>query len=248
MRLSTPRMCLAILCAAATAVSAAGDRFFEDFAAMPVGTCYPDGTSLGAWTFVYNGYGCNAFVSGGANTWLMERPKAAGRPSETHAGLVIGPEITGDFVLEVEIATARQLRSGGAPNPWEVGWVLWHHTDNTHFYYFVAKPNGWEVGKADPAYPGAQRFLATGSSPQFPIGQWYQTQIVQVGTTFQVSVNGLRLATVTDDERPYQRGRVGLYTEDAEAHFDNVSVTTTAVGPVPGGGGAQPPGKRGKKK
>jgi hypothetical protein len=249
MRMSTPRVCLAIVCAAATAVGAAVHSFFDDFSAMPVGTCHPDGTAIGPWTFVYDGYGCNAFVSASGNTMLMERPKAATRRSQTHAGLVVGPEIASDFTLEVATATARQLRTGSAPNPWEVAWVLWHYADNVHFYYVIAKPNGWELGKADPAYPGAQRFLATGAAPQFPIGQWYQIRVTQVGTTFQVFVNGLLLTTFTDNERPYLSGRVGLYVEDAEAYFDNVSVTTTNVELVPDSGVVRPPpGKRGGKK
>lgn len=49
-------------------------------------------------------------------------------------------------------------------------------------------------------------------------------------------------------ERPYLWGRVGLYVEDPEAYFENVSVTTTDVELAPGGGVVQPPpGKRGKK-
>lgn len=32
------------------------------------------------------------------------------------------------------------------------------------------------------------------------------------------------MTTFTDVESPYDAGRVGLYTEDAESYFDNVSV------------------------
>jgi hypothetical protein len=107
--------------------------------------------------------------------------------------------------------------------------VLWHYADNTRFYYFIPKPNGWELGKADSAYPGAQRFLATGSSPVFPVGEWYRVSIVQTGQTIQVSVNGIPVTTFTDTERPLTSGRVGLYSEDAEVYFDDVSVTTGKV-------------------
>ena len=31
--------------------------------------------------------------------------------------------------------------------------MLWRFLDDNHFYYLVLKPNGWEIGKADPAYP-----------------------------------------------------------------------------------------------
>jgi hypothetical protein len=142
----------------------------------------------------------------------------------------VGSSVSGDVSLQVSATTVRQLRMGSAPQPWEVAWVLWHYADNSHFYYFIPKPNGWELGKADPAYPGAQRFLATGTSPAFPIGSWYRVGIIQSGQTIQVSVNGAVVTTFTDRERPYSSGRVGLYTEDAEAYFDNVSVTTTSKG------------------
>ncbi len=204
---------------------------------MPTGICMPDGYAIGAWQSVYNGYGCNAFVTSRSNTMLFEQPQPATSPAETHASLVTGPVATGDMTLEVSSSTTRQLRTGSAPNPWEVAWVLWHYSDNQHFYYFVAKPNGWELGKADPAYPGAQRFLATGSSPSFPIGPWYRVRIAQTGATIQVFVNNLLITTFTDEEHPYSSGRVGLYSEDAEVYFDNVSVSSaTAVPPGPGKG------------
>jgi len=193
---------------------------------MPAGKCYPDGSTIGVWQFVYNGYGCNGFVAANANTMLFEQPATSTSPAETHGSLVIGPYISGDFTLQVSVATTAQLRVNSAPNAWEVAWVLWHYTDDSHFYYFVPKPNGWELGKEDPAYPGAQRFLASGTSPSFPIGPWHRTRVVQSGQTIQVFVNDLLITTFTDRERTYSSGRVGLYNEDAEVYFDNVSVVT----------------------
>ena len=219
------RILTAALLAVAAAPAYAG-TIIEDFSAMPLGTCREDGTRIGAWTFVYDGYGCTAFVAPAGNTILLEQPAASAQMYETHASLALGPAATGDVTLQVDVATSRQLRTGSAPNPWEVGWVLWHYTDDVHFYYFIPKPNGWELGKADPAYSGAQRFLATGSSPQFPIGGWYRVRVAQSCRTIQVYVNDLPIATFTDSERPYSTGRIGLYTEDAESYFDNVSITT----------------------
>jgi hypothetical protein len=200
--------------------------FAEDFSDMPTGVCYPDGSLTGPWQFVYNGYGCNGFLSSSGDTMLFERPKAATAPDETHAGLVVGPAVAGDFTLQLWTATTLQLRTGSAPNPWEVGWVLWNYTDSEHFYYFIAKPNGWELGKRDPAYPGGQRFLATGSAPSFPVGEWNQIEVNQSGSTMKVTANGVPITTFTDPERPYSSGRIGLYSEDAETYFDDVSVIT----------------------
>jgi hypothetical protein len=120
--------------------------------------------------------------------------------------------------------TVRQLRTGSAPNPWEAAWALWHYTDNEHFYYVILKPNGWELGKEDPAYPGAQRFLATGESP-FPIGPTYTVRVRQIGNVTTVWADGRQLVSFTDNERPYRSGAIGLYNEDAEVEFDGVSVT-----------------------
>ena len=50
-------------------------------------------------------------------------------------------------------------------------------------------------------------------------------------------MNNLPITTFTDEEHPYSSGRVGLYSEDAEAYFDNVLVSTaTLVPPGPGKG------------
>ena len=88
------------------------------------------------------------------------------------------------YSLSANIVTTAQLRNkdntpptpnnpDSKPNPWEVGWLLWCFSpDPTHpydpsptsnsnfrFYALCLKPNGWEVSKQDPAYPGGQRFL-----------------------------------------------------------------------------------------
>ena len=86
------------------------------------------------------------------------------------------------------------------------------------------KPNGWEVGKADPAYPGAQRFLATGSSKKFLVGTWSSVKVRHVGATMTVWADGQQLTEFTDTERPYTSGSVGFYNEDAKTYFDNVRV------------------------
>ena len=56
----------------------------------------------------------------------------------------------------------------------------------------------------------------------------------QTGTTIRVSVNDQLLVTVTDSERPYSSGKIGLYSEDAEVYFDNVSLSTNTSKPGKG--------------
>src|SRR5215212_1993062 len=115
--------------AAATSLEAAT---IDDFSTMPMGTCIEDGSVLGSWLFVFDGYGCTVFVAPSGNTVLLEQPSAATQPYDTHGSLVIGPDTSGDVSVQVDMATTRQLRTGSAPNAWEVGWLLWHYTDSLH--------------------------------------------------------------------------------------------------------------------
>jgi hypothetical protein len=185
-------------------------------------TGWADGTNHRYWTSTYDGYGYNGVGLDGTHV-LVERPKVSTSPGVTHAGLVTSRASYGDTDLTVRARTVSQLRLP-TPNAWEVAWTLWHYTDDTHFYYLVLKPNGWELGKEDPAYPGAQRYLRTGSSPTFAVGRWHTTRIRQIGNVITVWGDGVRLTSFTDKQRPYAAGHVGLYNEDALVHFDTVTV------------------------
>jgi hypothetical protein len=198
----------------------------EDFSSLPQGTGWTDGSAHGQWLSAFSGYGQSGIESDGTHgNVLTLSPAASTSPSETHAALVHSAATFADTDITLDMRTLQQLRSGSAPNPWETGWVLWHYADNTHFYYFIPKPNGWELGKEDPAYPGAQRFLAAGSSPSFVTGPWNTVHVRQVGNSITVWVNGAQVVSFTDNERPYSSGSLGLYTEDAHVHFDNIDVT-----------------------
>ncbi len=184
------------------------------------------GQDYGGWIPVWNGYGSIGVTADPAvGNVLTLSPEAATEPSDTHSALVTTAATQGDLDFSVNVQTVRQLREGSAPNPWEVGWVLWHFTDNTNFYYFILKPNGWELGKEDPAYPGNQRFLATGSSPALVVGSWHTIEVQQVGATMTVSVDGNPVVTFTDTQNPYTSGSVGLYCEDSVVNFADPSIT-----------------------
>jgi hypothetical protein len=187
------------------------------------------------WKSVYHGFGRNSVVNQFDGRSLSIRPKESTAANETHAGLISGPfpswpvDVQGDFTIEAALHTEQQLRRQDAPNPWEVAWLLWDYADKTHFYYLIPKPNGWELGKADPAYPGDQRFLASGHQPTYPIGHRYVVKIVQsaspTSTTLSVLIDGVPLTTFTDRERPYSSGLVGFYSEDAAVYFHSIVVT-----------------------
>jgi hypothetical protein len=154
---------------------------------------------------------------------LILEPMASTRPSETHAALVVSRQTFSNVTFRADYRTLAQLRTGSSPNPWETAWAVFGYTDNTQFYYVAFKTNGWELGKADSAYPGAQRFLATGDIPASPIGADHRFDIKQDGATITVHLDGALLTTFTDSERPYLSGKVGFYTEDARVAFDNVA-------------------------
>ena len=210
--------------AALTLVSSASAGSLEiadDFEAMQAST-WTEGSTHGAWKTRFDGYGRVGVERAGSNV-LMLRPETSDKASETHAALVTSERSFSGVRLSMRAKTVKQLRTT-SPNPWESAWVIWNYKDNTHFYYLALKPNGWELGKADPSYPGAQRFLATGSDVKFPVGTWAKVSIKQEGNTMRVSANGQTLTTFTDNERPYTSGNVGVYNEDAKTYFDNVQV------------------------
>lgn len=184
-------------------------------------TRWKDGSVHGPWKSVFDGHGRN----GARDGVLSLRPQAPARPSATHAGLIVSVAAFTELDFELEARTVKALREPEG-NPWEVAWIVWAYTDPEHFYYLALKPNGWELGKRDPAYPGGQRFLATGDEP-YPLGSWYAVRISQRGATLRVAVGGDDLTEFTDHERPYPSGAVGVYSEDAVAEFRAITVNGT---------------------
>jgi len=190
--------------------------------------CMGEGDSVGQWQLRFSGYGCVGLASGANGTALSMQPKSATNSDETHAPLLLGPAYGDRLMITARVQTVQQLRRNGEPNAWEVAWLVWHYQDDEHFYYFIPKPNGWELGKRDPSYPGGQRFLATGTEQKFPVGRTYNVQITHRGNAVSVVVDGVALASFTDTERPYVSGRIALYSEDAEIKVHQVSVRTGA--------------------
>ncbi len=176
------------------------------------------------WRIAYDGYGHVEIIGSASDYRVTIDPAQAGSASTTHSALVLSAATRSDLTFEARIRTNAQLRKPD-PNAWEVGWLLWHYLDNQHFYYIILKPNGYELGKEDPAYPGHQRFLATASRPAFPVGRWYAVRIQQQGDVIVVSVDGHFLVRYIDIHHPYRSGRVGLYAEDASVTYQVGTVT-----------------------
>jgi hypothetical protein len=175
------------------------------------------------WFIAYGGYGHVWSSTRRGVLRITLQPARATSPADTHAALVLSRNRWRDLTADIRIRTNRQLRRPH-PNAWEVAWLLWHYTDDQHFYYIILKPNGWELGKEDPSYRGSQRYLATGTRPAFPAARWYAVRVQQRGDAIQVSVDGHRLIRFVDTQNPYLTGRVGLYTEDASATFQPIAI------------------------
>jgi hypothetical protein len=181
---------------------------------------WSEGSRHGPWLTVFTGYGR---VQGGDDE-LELAPRPATTAERTHAALVVGVTTHEDLALSADVRTDSQLRRGD-PNAWEVGWVLWHYSSPSRFYALALKPNGWELSKQDPAAPGGQRFLDSGTTPAFPVRNEYRVSVVQVGPLIKVSADGRLLTAFTDSQQPYLDGQVGFYTEDAKVTFRNIHVT-----------------------
>ncbi len=179
---------------------------------------WAEGSVHGPWRSVFDGHGENV----GRHDGLALAPKPAREPGETHAGLIVSTRRYGAVDFRAKVRTLAQLRTP-QPNPWEVPWLVWAYEDPEHFYYVTLKPNGWELGKRDPAYPGGQRFLATGAE-HFPVGRTADVRVAQRGARMEVSVDGRGLVAYEDGERPYVGGSVGVYTEDARVFFSDIAV------------------------
>lgn len=180
---------------------------------------WPQGSVHGTWQVVFDGYGQ---VQGSATTVVLE-PNIAEERDVTHGALVVDQSAPAAIDATVTVRTEHQLRTP-QPNPWEVGWVLWRYQDPNRFYAIALKPNGWELSKQDTAYPGFQRFLTSGDTPVFPVGEPHTVTIRHRGDTMSVSANGTELTTFTDTERPYSEGGLALYTEDARVAFTDFRI------------------------
>ena len=156
--------------------------------------------------------------------------------AETHSSLVTTRRAWRDFDLRLQLGAQRQLRSAQPPNPWETAWVMFRFRGLHDYYYFMLKPNGWELGKKQGS--DAQIFLATGEAPRLAIGANARVRISVSGSAVTVFVNGTKIVHFVDS-RPLPGGAVGLYEEDAVARFGDVTISPLAastVGHVKGSG------------
>ncbi len=205
----------------AVAVTCAALAFFLAWPGMLDGDADPS-----QWRTVFSGYGGITVDGSGAAAVISLSPAQARTAHATHSALVISASRYTDFTATLRVETLRQLRQGAAgwPHPWEAAWVVWHYDSDQRFYAMTLEVNGWVLSKQDPAYPGGERFLASGLLPRFRIGARHTVGVVQIGRQIDVSADGRLLTRFTDTQRPYLNGAFGLYDEDSDARFDHIQV------------------------
>jgi hypothetical protein len=154
-------------------------------------------------------------------------------PSHTYSALALSNATHGvDVEIEATMRTVKQTRVDDPPNPWECAWLMWALTDLSHYYYFVLKPNGWQLSKKQGGPLGGwapELFLATGTSPQYPIGPAHRLRVVQTGSDIRVWANGEKILDYRDASPLLSGGRVGLYGEDAVVGFREVTIGAGAT-------------------
>jgi hypothetical protein len=182
-----------------------------------------DGSSF---TELWNGYG---LTSWSGNT-LSLSPKASTSPSETHSAFVLSTiPLQQPYRVHFDMTTTKQLRTGSAPNPWEVGWLAFGY-NNGKFKYVILKPNGYGVELGEALGNDVQNFLSTSGYGEydFPIHQSYTVDLIAQNNVITTMVNGktvLSYALSAKDQLGLN-GNVGFYTEDASVQVSNISVST----------------------
>ena len=129
-----------------------------------------------------------------------------------------------DFTLDCDILTEAQVREP-TPRNWEVGWILFRYIDSTHFWYFLMRKTGPEIGKYDGGTnPESQIILQQKSTPVCRIGQEYSWRLVADKHTFVVSVDDVTIFNLNNPSS-FNSGKVMMYSENANVLFDNIKIT-----------------------
>lgn len=182
------------------------------------------------WQVVYDGEGTVVFDTDG----ILMTPKAATAAGETHATLLLSKKSltqpVQNFKATITLTNISQLRTGSAPNAWEVFWVFFNYTldgnGKKKTNYALLKPSGAEIGKAFDEV--GQEFLLTGVTPTIQIGTAYTMTITKDGTRVTILLDGVLAAEFESAAPPKDLydvpGSIGLYCEDAQVRVSSVVI------------------------
>jgi glucose/arabinose dehydrogenase len=185
------------------------------------------------WVNIYNGGGSSGVKkdsTNNTNNVFYMYPNVSKSDIETFSNLVATPRNFSNFQMSLDVMTEKQTRENSPPKQWEAAWILFRYTDDFHYYWFVVKPSGIELGKKDcdtclEPFQG-QVFLYTSEEPTLELGDWSNWQINVIGNEIRIAVNGTEVVDFTDTSMSPQlaSGSIGLYDEDALVAFDNVRI------------------------
>lgn len=183
----------------------------------------------GKWKNAYNGGGyLGVKIDNGNKNVFFMYPKTSTNYHETNANLVKSTQRFSNFNMDIDAKTVEQLRRNSPPNNWEAAWILFRYTDDFHYYWFVLKPTGVELGKKDCGtctipYQG-QIYLYTNDIPHLKIGSWSNWKITAIGNHITMTVDGDKVVDYVDTTMSPQlsSGGIAMYNEDAYAQFDNI--------------------------
>jgi hypothetical protein len=186
----------------------------------------------GLWKNAYSGYGSTGVKHNydGRNAfWLY--PQAATSAAVTHAAEVQSTSNFCNFLMKVDMNTVQPLRKNSPANTWEVGWLFFRYVDDHHHYYFLAKPNGIELGKKDcdickDPVDGDQVYLVTKTTPKLQMNTWNTVKIDMIGNHIWVYWNGKLVIDYIDKTMSPKlaSGKIAMYSEDAYVLYDNMKV------------------------
>jgi Domain of Unknown Function (DUF1080) len=198
----------------------------------------------GKWTSIFKGYGVSgvrtegAVGGGGKNTSLSNNnkifflsPAISASKNQTHASLVTTTKQFGNLEFLIDTNTVKQLIEKSIPGPGDAAWVLFRYTDAFHYYWVLLKPTGIELGKKDcntcKDTREGQIFLFTSDKPKLHFGKWSRWHILVTGNHIVVTVDNKKAIDYIDPNMSNKLsfGRIGLYSEDALAYFDNIYIT-----------------------
>jgi len=179
----------------------------------------------GLWKTEYaNGSGAGVQSASGYGNVLWSQPQVSvsGNGLETNRNLVLSTTQFTDFNASFTMRTRQQLRQNFPVKVWERATFVWRYTDSNHYYYFVLKNVGCEVGKRDTSVSGdPNTILYTGD----PFGPNASGQLWENITVFaeknrhliSTSSSGGYTLNITDSSpsSSMAAGRVGMLADDS---------------------------------
>ena len=211
----------------------AGQNFQDSFGISGYSLASGAQTTNGLWTNLYTGGGSGVIVaaaSGRAHI-MGQQPLicTSGSGLDSYATLTVTNAVFQDFDMTIDVMTFSQTRTNWTAKTHEVGAVVWRYTDATHYYYFMQKPYGVEFGKQD----GTQIFLKRPNVGQtdLTLDTWSIYRIRAEGSLHQIWKDGTLVVSHGDTgssgaTAAMAAGKIGLYTIDSRALYDNVDINS----------------------